>query len=292
MIENVTSANQFVYHYTKASTALDHILKTRTLRFGNYKNTNDPKETKSWKFDLGTNEECDLGKYNMSELSRWLSSELKHKTKLACFTMDSGPLTGNHINDIFKRGFCKPRMWDQYAENHSGVCLVFHHEKLSGLIRSTFETNYLVLSGPVKYIDRRVIRNLNNPDDQQYTINIDYLEAVGRETYVGTHLSTHYQRLYFEKMTDWRDESEWRYVVFADSKDELYLDMKDSLSGIVFGENAQEIIIQSIMELTDSWGLKYMGLKWKNCSPWYDYGNLRYVPGIKNSPWGDLIPKV
>lgn len=292
MIENVTSVNQFVYHYTKARTALDHILKNRTLRFGNYNNTNDPKEIKSWEFDLGTNEERDLGKYNMSELSRWLSLELKHKTKLACFSMDSGPLTGNHMNDIFKRGFCKPRMWAQYAENHSGVCLVFHHEKLSELIKSTFETNYLVLSGPVKYIDRSVIRNLNNPDDQQYTINIDYLEAVGREAYVGAHLSTHYQRLFFEKMTDWRDESEWCYVVFTNTEDEHYLDIKDSLAGIIFGQNTQEKIIKSIVELTDSWGLRYMGLKWKNCSPWYDYGNLRYVPGIKNSPWGKLVPKV
>ena len=292
MIENITSSKQFVYHYTRADTALDHILKDRTLQFGNYDNTNDPKESKNWEFDLGTNEERDLGKYKMSELSGWLSSELKHKTKLACFSMDTEPLTGNHMNDIFMRGFCKPRMWAQYSDNHSGVCLVFHHEKLSKLINNAFEKDFLSISGPVKYTNRNILRNLSNPDDQQYTINVDYLEAVGREAYVEAHLRTYFQRLFFEKMTDWRDESEWRYVVFTHTEDKLYLDIKNSLAGIIFGTNTKEIIIQSIMELTESWGIRYMGLKWKNCSPWYDYGNLRYVSGIKNSPWGEFIPKV
>ena len=92
-------------------------------------------------------------------------------------------------------------------------------------------------------------------------------------------------------MTDWRDESEWRCVVFSDSEDDLYLDIKDIIYGIMFGENKDERMIQKIMEQTESWRLKYMGLKWKNCSPWYDYGNLRYLPGIKNSPWVILFQR-
>lgn len=292
MIENITSSKQFVYHYTKAHIALDQILKNRTLQFGNYSGTNDPKESKNWEFDLGTNEERDLGKYKMTELSEWLSSELKNKTKLACFSMDAEGLTGNHMQEIFKRGFCKPRMWAQYSDNHSGVCLVFHHEKLKKIIENELHDDNLIISGPVKYSNRKIIRDLNNPDDQQYTINVDYLEKVGREAFVEAHLKTYYQRLFFEKMTDWRDESEWRYVVFTQTEDKLYLNFQDSLAGIMFGANTNEKIIQDIMDLTETWGINYMGLKWKNCSPWYDYGNLRYVAGIKNSPWGKFVKKV
>ena len=292
MIEQVTSSKQFVYHYTKTNIALDYILKKRTLQFGNYNGTNDPKESKNWEFDLGTNEERNLGKYNMAELSEWLSSELKIRTKLACFSTDDEGLTGNHMQDIFKRGFCKPRMWAQYSDNHSGVCLVFHHDKLKKIIDNEFHENNLIISGPVKYTNRKILRDLNNPDDQQYTINVDYYEKVGREAYVEAHLRTHSQRLFFEKMTDWRDESEFRYVVFTKTEDKLYLDLQDTLAGIMFGANTSEINIQSIMDLTESWNIQYMGLKWKNCSPWYDYGNLRYVAGIKTSPWSKLIKKV
>ena len=83
MIENITSSDQLVCHYTKARTAIDFILKDRTLLFGSYINTNDPKESKNWEFNYGTNEGRDLAKYNMKELSEWLSSNLKNYSKIA-----------------------------------------------------------------------------------------------------------------------------------------------------------------------------------------------------------------
>jgi hypothetical protein len=286
MIENLTIADKYVYHYTKAHIALDHIIKERSLRFGKYINTNDPKETKTWQFDIGTNENRDLGRYNMNALSEWLSRELKLKTKLVCFSTDTDPLTGDHISDIFKRGYCKPRMWAQYADNHTGICLVFARQKLSELIDAQFGTSYLILSGHVSYVDRIIVRKL---DEQQYMINLDFLESVGKEAYVRSHLETHYKVLFFEKMSDWRDESEFRWVIFSETEADIYLDYKDSLVGIMFGENTNQTLLRQIMDLTEDWGIRYMGLKWKNCSPWYDYGNLLYIRGVKNSPWSNLI---
>lgn len=292
MIENVTSSKQYLYHYTKACTALDYIVANHTLQFGCYTGTNDPKESKIWEFNLGTNEKRDLGKYKMSELSEWLSVALKGKTKVTCFSMDSEGLSGNHMQDIFKRGFCKPRMWAQYANRHSGVCLVFDRQKLEKLIERAYSKDNLVLNGPIAYRNRNIVPDLYSPDDQQYTINVDFLEAIGRNAYVEAHLRTHYKRLFFEKMEDWKDESEWRCIVFAQTDKNLFLNYEDALAGIMFGENTEEKAVQNIMDATESWGLRYMGLKWKNCSPWYDYGNLRYVPGIKNSPWGQTIKRV
>jgi len=289
MIEHVSSSDAFLYHYTKATTALDYIFKNRELRFGSYASTNDPKESKAWEFDLGTNENRDLGKYKMSEVSSWLSAELKQRTNLVCFSMDTAPLTGDHLTDIFKRAFSKPRMWSQYADRHTGVCIVFDWKKLAGLIQSQFGSADLVLAGPVSYIDRSVVRDLSA---HEYMINVDAMEILGREAYVQTHLRAHYKSLFFEKMIDWRDEVEWRWVVFSDREGDLYLDVRDSVAGLIFGENTEEKVVQDLMDLTEGWGLRYMGLKWKNSSPWYDYGNLRYVQGIKNSGWGTLVRRV
>lgn len=292
MIENVTSSESYLYHYTSADIALKYIIANRTLQLGSYVGTNDPKESKVWEFNLGTNGASDLGSYKMTEMSEWLSVALKGKAKIACFSMDSRELSGNHLQDIFRRGFSKPRMWAQYGDKHAGVCLVFDRKRLIELVEEEFSLKHLVLSGPVTYTNREVIPNFYDPDDQQYTINLDHLEKVGREAYVKDHLRTHYKRLFFEKMEDWRDESEWRFVVFSKSSKNCYLDYKDSLVGIVFGENASEKDIQDIVDATETWGIRCMGLKWKNCSPWYDYGNLRYMPGIKNSPWGKSIRRV
>lgn len=289
MIEHVSSSDAFLYHYTKATTALDYIFKNRQLRIGSYANTNDPKESKAWEFDLGTNENRDLGKYKISDVSIWLSAELKQRTNLVCFSRDTAPLIGDHLKDIFNRGFSKPRMWAQYADRHTGVCIVFDWSKLARLIQSQFGSAHLVLGGPVSYIDRGVVGNL---DSREYMINVDALETLGRAAYVQAHLRAHHKSLFFEKMTDWRDEVEWRWVVFSNHQGDIYLDLGDSVAGLMFGENTDEKIIQDLMDLTESWGLRYMGLKWKNSSPWYDYRNLRCVRGIKNSAWGTLIRRV
>ena len=65
MIEGVTSADQYIYHYTPFAKV---ILQNRTLKFGMYIKTNDPKESKDWQFDLGTNENADVGRYDMQAL--------------------------------------------------------------------------------------------------------------------------------------------------------------------------------------------------------------------------------
>lgn len=279
MIENVSSIETYLYHYTKAKTALDFILQNLTLCLGNYTKTNDPKESKSWEFGLGSNEKRDLGKYNTIETSRWLSTELKLRAKLACFSMDRVPLTGNHLVDVHNRGFCKPRMWAQYSEDHAGICLVFDQQKLLAQVKSQFGSNSLVIAGPIQYMDRNIVRGL---EDHEYMIDVDALEPLGKAAYVNLHIRKHYGSLFFEKMLDWRDESEWRVVVFSNFESELYLRLEDSLVGIMFGENIGEEMTQRIMAHTSSWGIQYMGLKWKNSSPWYDYNTFRYVPSIKN----------
>jgi hypothetical protein len=34
--------------------------------------------------------------------------------------------------------------------------------------------------------------------------------------------------------------------------------------------------IEDVMEMTDRIGVECMGLKWKDCNPWYNFGNLQY----------------
>ena len=106
MIMGFEELHKYLYHYTKASTAITKILKNRQLKFGCFTDTNDPKETKDWEFNLGTNVNRDLSTFNRGELSRSLSVELKERTKLICFSKDREPLSGDHLQDIFNRGFC------------------------------------------------------------------------------------------------------------------------------------------------------------------------------------------
>ncbi|MDP7781649.1 DUF2971 domain-containing protein, partial [Acinetobacter baumannii] len=83
----------YLYHYTKASTAIDYILKNKNLQLGSMLNTNDPKESKNWLFELGTNENADLDKYDLFDTSSKVDFIIKSSTYMLCFTKDK-ELTG------------------------------------------------------------------------------------------------------------------------------------------------------------------------------------------------------
>lgn len=187
---------------------------------------------------------------------------------MACLSQDSGPLTGSHIHDISRRGFCKPRMWAQYGDNHRGVCLVFDRERLEKQIEAQLVGKYPILLGPVKYIDRSIARDVF--EEQQYTINVDVLERDGRDSYFRLHLQAHYESLFFEKMMDWRDEGEWRLLAFSASAEPLYLKFENALIGLVFGDEISEDDRRRVYEVNHGRGVHHVGLAWKNCSPWYD----------------------
>lgn len=263
--------SQYLYHYTKAETAINFILKDKTLKFSNFNATNDPKESKSWLFSPGTNENRDLSKYSPEYLSQIMNPQIKAATHLLCFSMDK-KLTGNHLNDMANRGFCKPRMWAQYGENHTGVCLIFDMKILTESMKSNLSDKHWD-SNPVVYRDRLLAEMQSEP---AFIVNIDKLEEWGEEEYAFSHSQYFKNRLFFEKASDWENENEFRWVLF-DSKDDIYLKYQNALKGIVFGEYCSEDTINEIVGLTKNAGVQYQQLKWRNCTPWYNFDRLRWT---------------
>ncbi|QZA77868.1 DUF2971 domain-containing protein [Deefgea tanakiae] len=154
MFTGQKESDQYIYHYTKAETAIEFILENKNLRLSPFAKTNDPKETKDWFFIPGTNQGRNLDKYTPEYLSKVLNPTLKQKTNLLCFSTDKN-LTGNHLTDMPNRGFCKPRMWAQYGGNHTGVCLIFDTLQFSDIFYEQF-SNKDCSSGMVNYQDRLI----------------------------------------------------------------------------------------------------------------------------------------
>lgn len=257
--------SKYIYHYTEMEIAVQHILKTRTLKIGKLLNTNDPKESKSWKLSISTNEGSKLRLYSLDDISEEATRKLKSKVNVMCFSKDKPPLSGSPLEDICKRGFCKPRMWAQYAGNHEGLCLVFERDKLHKAISGQFGESCDVYDGDVHYINRPVVDNFY---DGTYTINIDFVEKFGLERYLKAHIRTYFKRLFFEKMEDWKDEDEYRWVLIKDEECDLFVDFQDSLRGIIFGVSAKQEQIDSVVQVTKERNLTYEQLVWNNCAPW------------------------
>lgn len=248
------------------------IFAERRLRFGRFIFTNDPKESKDWKFTLVGGNADELLQTPSDSLSSQFSSALKTGTKLACFSTDSGPLTGDHTRDLHRRGFSKSRMWTQYADKHAGVCLVLDKERLERQIASQIPQSDEFCGGLVEYVNRYFVAALEEGD---YQIDIHRLNEMGFDRYLSSHRAAFSRRLFFEKMSDWCDENEFRWVVFSQTESDLYIDITGSLVGVLFGDRVADSQVEHAL-CNLPLDTQVMGLKWKNCSAWYDFGALRY----------------
>jgi hypothetical protein len=282
MIIGFRSPSKFVYHYTKLTTARK-ILSSRSLKMGKFASTNDPKESKQWFFSPFTAKQTGFGSFDSKSFSTRFSAALKQSTRVACFSCDQQGLTGDHIRDFFLRGWSKPRMWAQYAGNHRGVCLVFDREALHEAIVNRFGVDAIILCNCVSYADRNVLTHFDDLDG--YVIDWDAFRRMGFDTYVQDHLRRFGQPLFFEKLSDWRDEAEFRWVVFCKSEDDLFVNITSSLKGIMFGDRCPKASATGIVSTVCDLNLEYVQLRWKNSGPWYDFAiqNERNMARLTNS---------
>ena len=123
----------FLCHYTSRYAAMAHILPMRLLRLSPFGLMRDPLEAKDRYIGMKPSPEFDwrrmLEDANL-DVNERLNDVVKHEFKLLSLTADrSGSEDGQ-----FGRGYARPRMWDQYAEGHRGVCLMFSEQELTETI--------------------------------------------------------------------------------------------------------------------------------------------------------------
>ena len=108
---------------------------------------------------------------------------------------------------VNSNGWSKSRMWSQYGENHKGICLVFS--------KKAIEDEFISIR------ERLIAKNVRyNAMSEQYipasayTLDKNQLVGQGVEDYSFTHIKNHADTLFFTKNIDYRDEGEYRVVVF------------------------------------------------------------------------------
>lgn len=260
IVYGVRSPEAFVYHYTSARTAIDHILKDRTLLLSQFGATNDPKESKDWSF-AGFR-----GRIAQTFVDLRFSEAVKQSARVACFCTDAPGLTGDHLADILLRGLAKPRMWAQYADKHTGVCLVFDRSKL--LIASQQQLpNAKIRHGLVDYVDRATFSDIFSG---AFAIDLHLYDQLGPDAYAERHIEQHQRELFFEKLMDWRDEREWRLLVHGINT-KCLLNIENCLVGVVHGASMPGATSKEIIKLTDQPEVDHIGLQWRNHAPWYDF---------------------
>lgn len=222
--------SDIVFHYTKASTAIDHIFYKNQLRFSKARNSIDPIESK--KAHRGTIYFGDIESTpnnnhyaDVDELHDFVNN-IEENFNLICFCqnkMGEDFANKNYISNFDGNqelfGFTKLRMWDQYADNFAGVCIAFSKRKLLSLNKSNLE----LIDGDVEYLTFQDlnIKKLGN-------IQGNHLLNVGKETYK-KQLESIIKQSFFFKHVDYSGETEYRIGTFYDKSKCTFEVIQDDL---------------------------------------------------------------
>jgi hypothetical protein len=223
------SVDRFIYHYTRWECLLD--IAQDGLRLNSLDRMNDPRESKEWFLGITSGTADDTSRV-------WrIAHDYRKLVRAATFCSDEH-IDGEEQKQPVRRGYARPRMWAQYAGNHTGVCIAFDRAMLSERVADTFAGRLggWLVSGRVAYVTEQ-------KDDPAYqgvqVIGITAEQAVSR------FYDQHRERIFLVKHTDWRDEAEFRFLAYDpvaprdadDPADEhsTFVSLDGCVAGLVLG---------------------------------------------------------
>jgi hypothetical protein len=224
--------DKYVYHYTKWERLLN--IMDGGFRLSVLAYMNDPRESKDWILFTASYEPGTI--VDRKALDDAVA-DYKRRLRVGAFCLDQPPFSDR---EPCIRGYGRPRMWAQYAENHKGVCIVLDRESLNRAIRSRYPDHdgSWVRDGKVKYVTSY---------DDPASIAIKY-RAGEVQACVNEYFTDYAGSLFFAKHVDWQDENEYRWVYFdadepgtgAGGWNSPYVNIKGSVVGLVLGEDYED----------------------------------------------------
>lgn len=254
-LTNFLNLDDAIFHYTKKETTMEYILNNKKLKFGIFKSTNDPYE---YKQRLTPAFGLDYNEYLYNESMNLIDSTIQQIPFLS--------FSGNSNN----KGYKKSRMWSQYGQNHSGICLVFSKEFLMATIQNELSEDYLIYGEDVNY--KEIKSESLNIDDNNLTSNEIVLNNVKK----------YYKNIFFQKDLDYQDENEFRIVLIKkdleESSQEHFIDISNSLKLIILGDKFPEVYLPTIKNLSIKLNIEFKKLHWDR----QGYSLLNWDSALKN----------
>ncbi|MCG3663827.1 DUF2971 domain-containing protein [Aliarcobacter butzleri] len=241
-LTNFLNSDDAIFHYTKKETAIEYILNDKKLKFGFFHSTNDPYEYKD-RLTSATG----LGHINDSlfnESMKLIDNTIKNAAFLS--------FCGNSNN----KGYEKPRMWSQYGQNHSGICLVFSKKSLIKTIENQLSNDCLIYGENINY------KKISFEDLYIYDDDLSVSQVVINN------IEENYQNFLFQKHLDYKDENEFRIILIQKTENNFYknifVDISDSLKFIILGDSFPKVYLPTIKELSSKLNITYEKLEWRN----------------------------
>jgi hypothetical protein len=224
--------DKYFFHYTGSDAAFGHILPEASLRFSRYLDMRDPLENKEWWFSAG-GRGAETHDQERRQTAGWFAfnraaNEIRRRSFLLSLTIDT-PIAETEEEEPFCLGWARARMWEQYAENNAGVCLVFDRERLTrAIIASRGDRELAALyHQDVTYEATGILKPM---------LDIETLGEEVTPARVNSFIEEHYEPLFFQKVLDWQSEHEYRFCTIAGDGDEVLANIGEALHAVIVGE--------------------------------------------------------
>ena len=262
-LDEYVRTDDALFHYTKLSVAIESILPTKKLKLSFLKDTKDPIENKFKMFSLSYDSYLeDSIHQNSKEAKSIINKILLSESRVLCFCSNKGPTLILNDNDTVVdnynclEGWNKSRMWSQYGDNHCGICLVFSKNGLEKELKTKWHKKVKYKSGYVQYF-----RKSRLPHETR-TLNGNRFETEGVEQYSRNHVIENSEEFFYRKHIDYRDEAEYRAVVFDPDGKLEYLDISSSIKGVIAGCETPEVYFPLIDQLSEQLEIESRKVYW------------------------------
>jgi hypothetical protein len=247
------------YHYTTLAKALELIVPAQRLRLSPFSSMRDPRESSDWSITGGG-----YGEHDRDDLRNWgeftrAVNELKGFVKVLSLTRDDPAASAAD----FGRGYAHPRLWEQYADKHRGVCLCFNAETLTDRLTTRLAEYGEPHHREVSYVDGPIA-------SEALFVIVKELRDRGVTDAALNHLRKNIDELFFTKLTDWATEVEYRFVVVAQSDrlDPILVRVKPALCAVILGaDDGSRFYEPAFAKICDPVGVEIFYMQWIHGSP-------------------------
>jgi hypothetical protein len=245
-----------LFHYTSRDAALEHILPTGRLRFGRLPRTNDPREFGPVMFSIvgRVGDDEPLTERNPFELIEEADQLLRASVHVLCLTEDKpsrgGPQHG------YGTGPRRARMWAQYSGNHTGVCLCFDGQRLIDAACDQFKPRQglSLIHRPVTYAtegDYPPTPTLSQPEAER-----------DLRAFIESMVENGPRDRFLTKEWDWCSETEYRFLLRGDARDEEFIDVREALEAVIVGQKCHPVYFPGVYKLCEELGVKALQIQW------------------------------
>jgi Protein of unknown function (DUF2971) len=256
-LNNLNKTDEFIFHYTKTQIAIENIIPSMKLKFSSFTFANDPLEFMG--LQASFSEMIGGSDPEMYIKHREKVVNILKDIKFSSFCIDDIPVRSG----FFHKGYARSRMWAQYSDKHSGVCLIFDKYKLLNSVNKKTEKMEITktFNGNVRYVDfgdtGRKITDLFDDFD----INISVIDILIKK-----------EDLYLTKDIEFKDEQEFRIGIYNPSpsfkeKSHIYVPINNALIGIVLGVNCPEAYNPCFIKIRKSFNINIYKMHWRNGEP-------------------------